>query len=240
MATLNWFFHLMMTFMLYCHFENVETAPECKRPFTDPKEMPQSTFELFHRHGLCSPTTEMNMPSTRDILEGDRLRVESLQARFKPKTKTTNKYDSRFQDTKEEVNIPAAVAGDIYAITISLGTPGQNLVLAFDTTSDLTWMRCFHNDKLSRINMEFKPNDSTSFSSVSCTSELCTKLLSNHNCVNFNNTDNTCSHDIQRVDGLYARGVLSLDELKITDDVFFNWIFVCATDVGTKIQIIIF
>ncbi|KAL3613684.1 hypothetical protein CASFOL_041758 [Castilleja foliolosa] len=234
MATLNSFFQLMITFMLYCHFENVETTSECKRRPTDPKEMPQSRFELFHRHGLCSPTTEMNMPSTQDILEGDRLRVEFLQNRFKPKT---NKYDSRFQDTKEEVNIPATVAGNIYAITISLGTPGQNLVLAFDTASDLTWMRCFHNDKLTRRNnVEFKPNDSTSFSSVSCTSELCTDLLSNHACVNFNNTNNTCSHDIQRVDGSHAKGVLSLDNLNIieTGDVFSNWIFVCATEVDNN------
>ncbi|KAL3613681.1 hypothetical protein CASFOL_041755 [Castilleja foliolosa] len=154
MATLNCFFHLMMAFMLhssllltlFLYFSKRSAAldiPKCKR--ADPKESPQSTFELFHMHGPCSPTTEMNMPSTKDILEGDQLRVD-----------------------------------------------------------------------------------------ISCNSSECTQLLPERTCVNFNNRENTCSYDIQHVDGSHdAKGVLSMDNLKITetDDVFRNWTFFCATEI---------
>ncbi|KAL3613678.1 aspartic proteinase precursor [Castilleja foliolosa] len=189
----------------------------------DPKE----------RHGPCSPIAEM-MPSTQNILEGDRLRVESLQARFKPKTKT-NKYNSRFlQDDTKQVDITAYVAGDNCAVDISLGTPGQNLRLALDTNSDLTWIRCVHVDG-GLVGMEFKANVSTSFLNFSCSSSECTQLLPEHTCGTFNNTANMCSQYIQHVDGSYeANGALSMDTLTITEtggEAFQNWSFVCATEV---------
>ncbi|KAL3613689.1 hypothetical protein CASFOL_041763 [Castilleja foliolosa] len=138
MATLNCFFHLIMAFMLhssllFSYFPEKSAAldtPECLSYFTDGpgiylKERPQSTLELFHRDGPCSPAAgngPMNMPSPQDILHRDRLRVQSLQSRFESKT---NKYDSLSQDTKLVVNV---IEGE-YATSISLGTPEQKLTL---------------------------------------------------------------------------------------------------------------
>ncbi|KAL3629586.1 hypothetical protein CASFOL_026808 [Castilleja foliolosa] len=243
MTTLNCFFHLMMIFKLYSslllilssyiqvkslalesHFETVETtSDQCKRHFIDPKDRAKSTLEVFHRNGPCSPTARTNpmkMPSAQDILHRDRLRVESLQARLKLNS-TTNKYDSRFQDTKEVAFLQVLASTSNYAISISLGTPQQMQTLVFDTGSDLTWTRGFHYYA------------STTFVSISCVSKLCTWYLPSHTCEMFGNRENMCYYDVTYKDASYTKGVFSMDTLHITQtgDVFSDFHFGCGTDI---------
>ncbi|KAL3629580.1 hypothetical protein CASFOL_026802 [Castilleja foliolosa] len=243
MTTLNCFFHLMMIFKLYSslllilfsyiqvkslalesRFETVETAPDqCKRHFIDPEDRAKSTLEVFHRNGPCSPTAgtnPMKMPSAQDILHRDRLRVESLQARLKLNS-TTNKYDSRFQDTKEVAYLPVLASTSNYAISIGLGTPRQMQTLEFDTGSDLTWTRGFHYYA------------STTFVSISCVSKLCTWYLPSHTCEMFGNRENMCYYDVTYKDASYTKGVFSMDTLHITQtgDVFPDFHFGCGTEI---------
>ncbi|KAL3629584.1 hypothetical protein CASFOL_026806 [Castilleja foliolosa] len=156
MTILNCFFHLILIFQLYSslllilfsyiqvkslalesHFETVGTTPvQCKRyfNFTDPKVWPKSTFEVFNMYGPCSPTAgknPKNMPSVHEILHHDRLRVESLQARFKHNSKI-KKNDTRFKDTKEVTHIPVLRSGS-YLISVSFGTHQQIKTLTFVT-----------------------------------------------------------------------------------------------------------
>ncbi|KAL3628340.1 hypothetical protein CASFOL_027386 [Castilleja foliolosa] len=247
MATPNGFFHLMTLMLLYSslllilfsyipqksvalesHFENV--AIECKRLLSDSKEMPQSTIEVVHMYGPCSPAAEktslMNMPSTQLILDRDQVRVESLQARLKPKTKK-NKYNSvQFENTKEVANLIVQSSPGDYAISINLGTPGQELSLIFDTGSDLTWTRCKSN-----------PYASTSFSNISCNSPVCTQLLLDHTCDQFNDEENLCFYEIQYGDGSYTKGLFSMDSLNITQtgDVFPDFLFGCSTETESHV-----
>ncbi|KAL3618310.1 hypothetical protein CASFOL_038631 [Castilleja foliolosa] len=169
----------------------------------NPKERPISTLEVFHMYGPCSPkvgTSPMNMPSAQDILHRDRQRIKSLQARFKP-----NKYDSRFQDTKEAAHLPIS-SGD-YAISISLGTPQQVQTLVFDTGSDITWTKEFHHYA------------STSLNIITCDRPLCYSLLPHHTCEMFNNIENTCYYESRYADGSYSKGAWSKDILNITQTV---------------------
>ncbi|KAL3616523.1 hypothetical protein CASFOL_039913 [Castilleja foliolosa] len=244
MTTFNCFFHLMMKIMLYSsfflilisyflnksvalqsHFETVhEPAPKCKRFFTDSKERPKSTFEVFHIYGPCSPaaagTSPMNMPSPHDILHLDRLRVDALQARFKPNS-TTNKNDSRFQDTKE-AHLPAIYLSGNYAITIDIGTPSQVQTLVFDTGSDTTWSNGFH------------CYASSTFQTIPCVSSLCISLPE-HTCETFGYVKNTCFYNIRYMDGSYTKGAFATDFLTIpqTSDVFL-FDFGCATEVNSN------
>ncbi|KAL3616521.1 hypothetical protein CASFOL_039911 [Castilleja foliolosa] len=244
MTTLNCFIHLKMIFMLYSsfllilisnfleksvalqsHFETVESAPECKRFIIDPNEMPKSTFEVFDMYGPCSPSTArtspMNMPSPHDILHLDRLRVDALQARFKPNS-TTNKNGSRFQDTKEVAHLPAKYLSGNYAITIGLGTPSQVQTLVFDTASDTTWSNGFHSYA------------SSTFKIIPCVSSLCISLPQ-HTCETFDNVENTCFYNIRYMDGSYTKGAFATDILTVpqTSDVFL-FDFGCATEVNSK------
>ncbi|KAL3629589.1 hypothetical protein CASFOL_026811 [Castilleja foliolosa] len=205
-------------------FETVETTrDQCKRHFTDPKKRPKSMLEIFHMYGPCSPaagTSPINMPSAHDILHRDQLRVESIQARFKHNF-TTNKYDSRFQDTKEVAYLPVLEIRGSYAISISLGTSQQIQTLVFDTGSDLTWTKGFHYYA------------STSFHSVPCDSPLCTSLLPSHTCEMFDNKENMCYYIEGYMDDSYTKGVFGMDILNITQngDVFSNFLFGCATEI---------
>ncbi|KAL3629577.1 hypothetical protein CASFOL_026799 [Castilleja foliolosa] len=222
MTTINCFFHLS-------HFENVETTPDqCKRhfTFTDLKERPKSTLEVFHINGPCSPTTgtkTMKMPSAKEILHHDRLRAESLQGRLKLNS-TTNKYDSKFQDTKEVAHLPVVPSTDNYAIRISLGTPQQIKSLVFDTGSDITWISGFHY------------YDSNTFVDISCASKLCTWFLPHHTCEMFDYKENICHYDVQYKDDSYTKGVFSIDTLNIpeTGDEFQGFLFGCALESETR------
>ncbi|KAL3629585.1 hypothetical protein CASFOL_026807 [Castilleja foliolosa] len=243
MTVLNCFFHLMMIFhfcssflfilfpyisvkslALESHFDTVETAPDqCKRLFTDPKERPKSTLEVFNMYGPCSPTAgknPKNMPSAQEILHHDRLRVESLQARFKHNSKT-NKYDTRFKDTKEVTHIPVLRSNSLYAISVGLGTPQQIKTLAFDTGSDMTWVQGYNHDI------------STSFKSISCDSPFCnTSYIPYHTCNKFGDKENTCYYSAKYEDGVRFKGVFSKDILKITQtgEVFQNFLFGFSTE----------
>ncbi|KAL3616513.1 hypothetical protein CASFOL_039903 [Castilleja foliolosa] len=243
MTTLNCFIHLKMIFMLYSsfllilisnfleksvalqsHFETVESAPECKRFIIDSKEMPKSTFEVFDIYGPCSPaaagTNPMNMPSPHDILHLDRLRVKALHDRFKPKS-TTNKYDSRFQDTKEATrDLPVLFSYGNHAIRIGLGTPPQLQTLMFDTGSDITWSNGFNYYA------------SSSSEIISCDSPACPWYLPHHTCEMFY-SENTCFYNTGYLDGSNTKGAFIEDILTIpqTGD-WFSFQFGCATEVN--------
>ncbi|KAL3637370.1 hypothetical protein CASFOL_018538 [Castilleja foliolosa] len=243
MNILNCFFHLMMIFMLYSYvllilisyiqvesgFETVEiTSDKCKRHFPDSTKRPKSTLDVFYMYGPCSPAagkSPINMPSAQDILHRDQLRVESLQAPFKSNS-TTNKFISRFQDTKEVAYLPVSEIASSFAVSISLGTPQQMQTLVFDTGSVLTWTRGFHYYA------------STSFQSISCDSPVCTSLLPTHTCEMFDNKENMCYYNKEYADGSSTKGVFSTDILNITEtcDVFSEFRFGCPTEFNGNIK----
>ncbi|KAL3616517.1 hypothetical protein CASFOL_039907 [Castilleja foliolosa] len=235
MTTFNCFFHLILKIMLYSsfllilisyfleksvalqsHFETVEPAPKCKR-FTDSKEMPKSTFEVFDIYGPCSPaaagTSPMNKPSPHDILHLDRLRVKALHNRFK--------YDSRFQDTKEATrDLLVLFSYGNHAIRIGLGTPPQFQTLIFDTGSAITWSNGFNYYA------------SSSSEIISCDSPSCTWYLPHHTCEMFY-SKNTCFYNIGYLDGSNTKGAFIEDNFTIpqTGD-WFSFVFGCATEVN--------
>ncbi|KAL3616516.1 hypothetical protein CASFOL_039906 [Castilleja foliolosa] len=203
---------------LQTHFENVEPASKCKRFFTDPKNMPNSTFEVFDMYGPCSPTagtSPMKMPSPHDILRLDQLRVKALQARFK--------NDSRFQDTKEVENLPVEFSYTNHAISIILGNPQQVQTFTFDTASGITWTNGFH------------PFASHSREIISCASPLCSFYLPSHTCETFENFENTCFFNIEYVDGTNVKGAIIIDTLTIPQTGhMFTFLFGCPTDVNSR------
>ncbi|GFQ05565.1 aspartic proteinase nepenthesin-2 [Phtheirospermum japonicum] len=255
MATLNCF-SLLTTFLIYSslllvlfsyfpeksvalgsHFETIEitsllTAPDCRRSFTGTIILHQnSRLEVFHRYGPCSNPgagSPYNMPSAHDILQQDQLRVQSLQARFKPNSK---KQNSQFQDTKE-ANLPVQFSPGDYTVNVDIGTPGQQLTLIFDTGSDLIWTRC--SDTLSSSGINFNASASSSFSTIPChNSSICTELLPIHMCNEFYSTNDTCFYGLQYGDGSYSIGAFSMESLNVTQtgDVFPNFLFGCAQEI---------
>ncbi|KAL3616520.1 hypothetical protein CASFOL_039910 [Castilleja foliolosa] len=185
--------------------------------------MPKSTFEVFDMYGPCSPsaaarTSPMKMPSPHDILRLDQLRVKALQARFKSNS-TTNKNDSRFQDTKDVAHLLVEFSNSNHAITIGLGTPPQIQTLIFDIGSDITWSNGLNSDSLQII---------------SCDSPSC-HFLPQHTCETFKNLENTCFYNIgygygPNSKGALIRGILTIQQ---TGDMF-QFLFGCATEVSSQ------
>lgn len=74
-----------------------------------------------------------------------------------------------------------------YLVGFKAGTPFQRFVLVADTGSDLTWMNCkygcTHNpykcSSSSKRSEVFEADNSTSFATIPCSSDMCTTQLAN-------------------------------------------------------------
>lgn len=219
------------------HFHTVQItsllpAPICTTSTsTNTKGGRKSTLDVFHRHGPCSQLGQdksTNKPSLRNVLSHDEPRVKALQARVRPKSNTNMIADNK-------VNLPAqseSLGPGNYYVKVGLGTPTNYVSLSFDTGSDLTWTQCqpCSGSCYKQQDPIFNPSSSTSYSNITCTSNLCSQLRSatgnNPRCFT-----STCIYETVYADNSFSAGFFSSDKLTISaTDVFPNFLFGCGQD----------
>ncbi|KAK3420547.1 hypothetical protein EUGRSUZ_G01378, partial [Eucalyptus grandis] len=99
----------------------------------------KSTLEVYHKHGPCSQLVQGHSPlnHTKSLLQ-DESRVKWIQSQ------SSNGSDGL--KVSAATSLPAksgiTLGTGNYIVTISLGTPKQDLTLIFDTGSPLTWTQC--------------------------------------------------------------------------------------------------
>ncbi|XWS70535.1 hypothetical protein CRYUN_Cryun03dG0056100 [Craigia yunnanensis] len=139
------------------------------------------------------------------------------------------------------ISLPGMVVwwGRAITVTVGLGTPKKELSLIFDTRSDVTWTQC---EPCARYcyqqkDTKFDPSISSTYSNVSCNSELRNSLLSATDYhvkqISAGNSphcsSSTCAYDIEYGDSSFSIGFFAKKRLTLTStDVFNNFLFSCG------------
>lgn len=153
-------------------------------PFFFSVDDKRSSLRVVHRHGPCSQLAQdkANAPTHDQILLRDQSRVKSIQSRFSKITSTSTSETNRVRDSKADLPVQSGstVGAGNYIVTVGLGMPKKELSLIFDTGSDLTWTQCEPCVRYCYKQKEptFNPSLSASYKNITCSSSLCSDLIS--------------------------------------------------------------
>ncbi|XP_017252509.1 aspartic proteinase NANA, chloroplast [Daucus carota subsp. sativus] len=105
-----------------------------------------------------------------------------------------------------------------YVVAFKAGTPSQKLKLIVDTGSDLTWINCKYrgaNGEESRDEV-FEADNSSSFDTIPCSSEMCKVELSNlFSLAMCPLPSNPCAFDYRYSDGSSAIGIFANETVTV-------------------------
>lgn len=152
-------------------------------------EMPKTLQDMLH-NDANRQRTFLRKQSVMKKHE----RLQSIAKTRRELVEETKNNVSRKDRVSVAVDMPMHSGADFgigqYLVAFKAGTPSQKLTLIVDTGSDLTWMKCkysCHNDpnkcsgisgQASKVNV-FEADDSLSFNTIPCSSEMCKVDLSN-------------------------------------------------------------
>ncbi|KAJ0091589.1 hypothetical protein Patl1_12634 [Pistacia atlantica] len=200
---------------------------------TSIKGQNKASLEVLSKYGPCSTLNQGKIitPNYLEILRKDRARASYIQYRiFKPKNLSSD--DDHLKEapaiTVSTKPILLYEATFEFYITVSLGTPRQDVTLLLDTGSDLTWTQCKPCLKCFQQNTPlFDPSKSSTYSVVPCESSACLSDFKGR-CIS-----NKCIYRIEYVSGNSSGNVLT-DRLTITHGsgtfVKYPYIFGCGTN----------
>lgn len=181
-----------------------------------------STLRIIHAFGPCSPLRPAApFPSWADFLtdqtERDTTRLLFLNSLA---TTGTGKSFVPVASGKQLLQIPN------YIVRGRLGTPAQNLLLAFDTSNDASWMPCTGCTGCPAGLTWFNPTTSTSYRPVPCGSPQCSQAPS-PTCYP---RANSCSFNFSYAASSFEAG-LGQDSLSLASDTVSSYTFGCLQKV---------
>lgn len=116
-------------------------------------------------------------------------------------------------DSHTRVESPVHAGVGEFLMTLSIGTPAKSFSAIVDTGSDLIWTQCEPcKNCYKQPTPIFNPKKSSTFSEVSCTSELCDALPSSK-CTNKN-----CEYYYTYGDSSSTEGILATETFSFGDD----------------------
>ncbi|KAM5558393.1 aspartic proteinase nepenthesin-1 [Rosa sericea] len=163
-------------------------------------------------------------------------RLERLQRRIKRGRKRLQRLNamklksSTSPDSHTQVETPVHAGLGEFLMTLSIGTPAKSFSAIVDTGSDLIWTQCEPCKQCYKQPTPiFNPKESSTFSKVSCTSELCDALPSSK-C-----TNKSCEYyytygDSSSTDGILATETFSFGEEDSSDVSIPKISFGCGGD----------
>ncbi|KAL7131985.1 hypothetical protein ABFS83_12G041800 [Erythranthe nasuta] len=105
------------------------------------------------------------------------------------------------------IEAPVHAGNGDFQMDLAIGTPPENYSALLDTGSDLIWTQCqpckYCYPQSTPI---FDPSDSSTFSNVSCTSDVC-KALRERSC----NANSNCEYEFAYGDGSFTLGVMATE-----------------------------
>uniref|UniRef100_A0A1J3JMY1 Protein ASPARTIC PROTEASE IN GUARD CELL 1 n=1 Tax=Noccaea caerulescens TaxID=107243 RepID=A0A1J3JMY1_NOCCA len=187
----------------------------------------KSSLKVVHRHSACSSLSsgKASTPDHADILRHDQARVESIRLAL------SNSFRDRIRPS-QSTDLPAkhgsTVGSGNYIVTIGIGTPKNDLSLAFDTGSDLTWIQCKPCGACyPQKEPIFDPSSSSSYSNIVCSSPVCASLTSQG--LGSNCSASNCIYGAAYGDRSITVGNLAKEKFTLTSsDVFDGLNFGCG------------
>ncbi|KAK4415620.1 Aspartic proteinase CDR1 [Sesamum alatum] len=157
------------------------------------------TVDLIHRDSPLSPSYD---PSTTHF--------ERLRSSFR---RSISRQSSLRSASKSPDSFEATLTpiGGEYLIKVSIGTPPVEILAIADTGSDLTWTQCAPCTQCYKQKAPlFDPTKTTTYRSVSCTSQQCQSLgPGSSSC----GRSNGCLYQVSYGDSSYSNGDLAVETL---------------------------
>ncbi|CAL0310907.1 unnamed protein product [Lupinus luteus] len=207
-------------------------SPTCTSSTKDSK--PKASLEVRHKHGPCSQLNQdkAEVPTHSDILSQDQKRVNQIHSRLYKKTGDDNSVKEELDSTTLPAKSGRLIGSGNYFVVVGIGSPKRDLSLIFDTGSDLTWTQCkpCAASCYKQQDPIFDPSKSTSYSNITCTSSVCTQLVSaTGNQPACAKSSNACVYGIQYGDSSFSIGYFSQERLTVTaTDIIDNFLFGCG------------
>jgi len=119
-------------------------------------------------------------------------------------------------------------------ISITVGTPPQNVSMVIDTGSELSWLHC-NNTNTSQVVPDpfFNPNSSSTYSPISCSSSTCTTRTRDFPIPASCDSNNLCHATLSYADASSSEGNLASDTLGFGSSFNPGVIFGCMNSSST-------
>ncbi|CAN6171603.1 unnamed protein product [Urochloa humidicola] len=176
---------------------------------------------LSHRHGPCSPSpsSDMQAPSTADVLLRGRLRADSIRRHLNGSAAAAADLE-RGGDVTVPTTLGTSLGSDEYMVTVGLGTPAVTQTVIMDTGSDVSWVQCRPCPVPAPCHLQkdsvFNPTASATYSAFPCSSSACRRLGR----AVFNGCSGLsaplCQYVVNYADGSNSNGTYSSDKLMLT------------------------
>lgn len=154
------------------------------------------SVKLYHRDSYGSPFYDPKL-SKSDIIRRALTRTfnssNTITLNNSPMSKISNKES-------------------VYFMKIRLGTPSVDVFAVMDTSTDLTWIQC--EPCVKRLPQEtplFKPRASSTYYKIQCSYDNPCPDESMSRC----ESDGFCHYNVRDIDGVYSKGFLSQETMKI-------------------------
>ncbi|KAD6796539.1 hypothetical protein E3N88_07435 [Mikania micrantha] len=109
-------------------------------------------------------------------------------------------------------------------VSLSVGSPPQQVTVVLDTGSELTWLRC---KQTPTTPLWFDPHASRSYTPVPCTSPTCTTRTRDFNVPASCDPNNLCHAIVSYADATSVEGNLAYDTFRFTDSNHPQIVFGC-------------
>ncbi|XP_058209112.1 aspartic proteinase PCS1 [Rhododendron vialii] len=110
-------------------------------------------------------------------------------------------------------------------VSLSVGSPPQNVTMVLDTGSELSWLHCNGTTRISQP--VFYPNRSSSYSPVECSSPICTTRTRDFSVPASCDSNNLCHAALSYADASSSEGNLATDTFNIGGSEMNGTIFGC-------------
>ncbi|CAN1135189.1 Aspartic proteinase PCS1 [Linum perenne] len=119
-------------------------------------------------------------------------------------------------------------------VTLTVGTPPQNVSMVIDTGSELSWLRCNRTRTTPAYPTSFDPFNSTSYRPVPCSSPTCTARTHDFPIPASCDSSNLCHATLSYADASSSEGNLATDIFRIGSSDLSGLIFGCMDSVSSS------
>ncbi|KAL6844360.1 hypothetical protein ACP4OV_026033 [Aristida adscensionis] len=183
-------------------------SPAHHRSSSDPPSL-----TLLHRDAISgsSPAYPSRRHAVLGLVARDNARAEYLARRLSPASAASPASVTYLPaDLGSEVVSGLDEGSGEYFVRVGVGSPPTEQYLVVDSGSDVIWVQCRPCAQCyAQADPLFDPASSSSFSRVSCGSEICRTLPEPGRCGDAGG----CEYEVSYGDGSYTKGVLALETL---------------------------
>ncbi|KAM0942247.1 putative nepenthesin [Dioscorea sansibarensis] len=200
--------HMHMQFQHVSLHELTNRSPSSSPPST-PHSLP-----LLSRHHL-HPTNH----SLNSLLLRDQVRVSSLTHLL------SQQHSYHLSDFSSSITSGLGLGSGEYFVRIGVGSPPRPQYLILDSGSDVLWLQCLPCSQCySQSDPIYNPSFSSSFSSIPCSSSVCSLLTPNSGCTHSGH----CLYQLSYSDGSFTKGTLALETLTFGSTTITNVAIGCG------------